>query len=121
MSDRAGQKHAGKQLFVELGGKKSRWRTLKNGLLQGSVLAPLLFNIYTNDQPKSVDTHCFIYADDLGMAAQDTDFKVVEDRLSNALEELTPYFEGNHLRVNLPTAKSGSQASTGGQLVRNCP
>ena len=37
--------------FVELGNKKSRWRRLKNGLPQGSVLATLLFNIYTNDRP----------------------------------------------------------------------
>ena len=40
--------------FVELGGKKSRWRRLKNGLPQGSVLALLLFNIYktTNQEVK---------------------------------------------------------------------
>ncbi|KAJ4931783.1 hypothetical protein JOQ06_011077, partial [Pogonophryne albipinna] len=89
-----------RHFFVELGGKKSRWRRLRNGLPQGSVLAPLLFNIYTNDQPKSVDTRRFIYADDLGIGAQATDFKTVEDRLSNALAELTPYYEENHLRAN---------------------
>ncbi|KAJ3581045.1 hypothetical protein NHX12_017113, partial [Muraenolepis orangiensis] len=89
-----------RHFFVDLGGKKSRWRRLRNGLPQGSVLAPLLFNIYTNDQPKSADTRRFIYADDLGIGAQATDFKVVEDRLSNTLAELTPYYEENHLRAN---------------------
>ena len=86
--------------YVELASKKSRWRRLKNGLPQGSVLAPLLFNIYTNDQPRSEDTRRFIYADDLGVAAQDSDFNTVEDRLTNALNELTPYYEENHLRAN---------------------
>ncbi|KAI4822744.1 hypothetical protein KUCAC02_008273 [Chaenocephalus aceratus] len=56
--------------------------------------------IYTNDQPKSVDTRRFIYADDLGIGAQAADLKTVEDRLSNALAELTPYYEENHLRAN---------------------
>ena len=86
--------------YVKLGSKKSRWRRQKNGLPHGSVLAPLLFNIYTNDQPRSEGIRRFIYADDLGLAAQDREFGIVEERLSNALDKLTPYYEENHLHAN---------------------
>ena len=46
--------------------KQSRLRRLKNGVLQRSVLAPLLFNIYTYDVPSMISRK-FAYADDLAL------------------------------------------------------
>ena len=46
--------------------KQSRLRRLKNGVPQGSVLAPLLFNIYTYDLPSMISRK-FAYADDLAL------------------------------------------------------
>ena len=86
--------------YVEMDGQKSRWRSQKNGLPQGSVLAPTLFNIYTNDQPEFDQIRRFIYADDLCLATQSTDFKVIERRLTEALKALTAYYRRNSLNAN---------------------
>ena len=73
-TDLIGNMLSNRRYFVELNGQKSRWRNQKNGLPQGSVLSPVLFNIYTNDQPIHKVTRSFIDADDLCIATQDASF-----------------------------------------------
>ena len=71
--------------LVATDGDEIRWRLLKNGLPKGSVLAPTLFNVYTNDQPEFKNIRIFIYADDLCLATQFTRF------FKAALKQLTDY------------------------------
>ena len=87
-TDLIGNMLPNRRYFVELNGQRSRWRNQKNCLPQGSVLSPVLFNIYTNDQPIHKDTRSFIYADDLCIATQDASFET-ESTLSAALATTT--------------------------------
>ncbi|KAI5747569.1 hypothetical protein M8J77_016091 [Diaphorina citri] len=89
-----------RRFFVTLNGKNSRWRLQKNGLAQGSVMAPTLYNIYTNDQPIPDKTRTFIYADDTAIVAQAETFAEVETTLTDALKTMTAYYKMNHLKPN---------------------
>ena len=89
-----------RRFYVELNNERSRWRIQKNGLPQGSVLSPTIFNIYTNDQSILDGTRSFIYADDLCVTAQYPTFQEVKQQIEEALGELTHYYRSNSLRAN---------------------
>ena len=70
--------------------KQSRLRYLKNGVPQGLVLAPLLFNIYTYDL-SSMISRKFAYADDLELLHFSGNWKDLEGTLSQGMSRLTAY------------------------------
>ena len=72
--------------------KQSRLRRLKNGVPQGSVLAPHLFNIYTYDLPFMISRK-FAYADDLALLHSFGNWKDFEGTLSQDMSTLSAYLQ----------------------------
>ena len=91
--------------------KQSRLRHLKNGVPQGSVLAPLLFNIYTYDL-RSMISRKFAYADNLALLHSSRNWKDLEGTLSQDMSTLSAYLRTWRLKLShtktVTNKKSGS-------------
>ena len=79
--------------------KQSRLRCLKNGVPQGSALAPLLFNTYTYDLP-FVISRKFAYADDLALLHSSGNWKDLEGTLSQEMSTLSAYLQTWRLKLS---------------------
>ena len=79
--------------------KQSRLRRLKNGVPQGLVLAPLLFNIYTYDLPSMISSK-FAYVDDLALLHSSRNWKDLEGTLSQDKITLSAHFQTWRLKLS---------------------
>ena len=68
---------------VFVNGSQSKECKVPSGVIQGSVLGPLLFNIFVSDLPNCVDSKLIMYADDSTLYRQinshDDELKLQED------------------------------------------
>lgn len=88
-----------RKIKVFLNETSSRYRILNNGLPQGSVLSPLLFNIYLSDLPV-IKSRKFIYADDIVLTFQSKSFESIEENLAFDLEKMNNFFRKWRLCLN---------------------
>jgi len=79
--------------------KRSRLRCLKNGVPQGSVLAPLLFSIYMSDLPTTVSRK-YAYADDLAIVHANGDWQAVEVVLTKNVTTIGEYLQTWKLKLS---------------------
>ena len=79
--------------------KQSRLRRLKNGVPQGLVLAPLLFNIEMYDLPSMISKK-FAYADDLALLHSSGNWKDLEGSLSQDMSTLSAYLQTWRLKLS---------------------
>ena len=79
--------------------KQNRLHCLKNGVSQGSVVAPLLFNIYTYDLPFMISRK-FAYADNLAFLHSSGNWKDLEGTLSQDMSTLSAYLQTWRLKLS---------------------
>ena len=87
---------------VVLNNIKSDIIELKQGVPQGTVLGPLLFNLYVNDLALAVDNNVKIvqYADDTFIFSSNENTDMGIHHLENNISKLLKYFSANFLKVN---------------------
>ena len=79
----------------------SPWTEIIHGVPQGSILGPLLFNIYLNDLFfASIDTSLCNFADDNTLHACDISLKVLIDKLESSATSVIDWFNYNYMKLN---------------------
>ena len=90
-----------RKLKVKIQDCLSSGRVISLGVLQGSILGPLIFSIFINDLPLHMK-HCNteMHADDTTIYVIDKNVESIEAKLSIDLKHLESWFNMNHLIVN---------------------
>jgi hypothetical protein len=90
--------------LVERENNCSRPSTITTGVVQGSVLGPLMFIVFFNDLKESVNNSG--YADDMVILYADKDAQNIEDALSEDMNLIRDYCYHNELLLNLKKGKT---------------
>ena len=81
-------------------GEQSRLRRLRNGVPQGSVLSPMLFNVYINDLPDTASKK-YGYADDLAIMLNRPTWQAMEDGLNEDMDTMVAYLRTWRLQLSV--------------------
>ena len=91
-----------RQQYVSFQNHESKKLTIKCGVPQGSILAPLLFIIYINDIVKSSSLLNFvIFADDINVCYSHANSVTLKRHLNCELLEISKWFKSNKLSLNV--------------------
>ena len=96
--------------FVQIGNKVSTMKPVLTGVPQGSIIGPLLFNIFINDIVKASQKFAFIlYADDTTLNSTldsfGNDYEEIQNSIVRELEKIFKWLDVNKLCLNVTKSK----------------
>ena len=104
----------------------SSWKEIESGVPQGSILGPLLFNIYINDLFYFLeDASIANYADDNTPYLTNKTLEILVNNLEKETNTLYDWFISNHFRPNddksklLVTTESQVSAKVGNEVIQS--
>ena len=112
----------GRQTFVEFRGKKSKYRKMRQGVPQGGVLSPLLFNLYMKNMPTPPESIKVItYADDTNILSSGTTIQPICERLNPYLNSLEDWFKSRNLQLSAPKSSATLFTTFSNEMSINLP
>ena len=80
----------------------SEWDNVRQGVLQGSVLGPLLFLLYINEMPETINdiSSPVLFADDTNIICTHQDIKVFNDEIEIVFQKINRWLQANLLILN---------------------
>jgi len=91
---------------VFINGELSEPHTVKLGVPQGSILGPLLFNVYINSLPNAVkETRLILYADDAVLFCYASTREELQIALEREFTEISNWYTDNRLALIVKKTK----------------
>lgn len=112
---------ANRMQFVELSGctgsSRSEILESQHGVPQGSILGPVLFLIYVNDLPESIQNKMIMFADDTNILFGAANYGELAADFRMSVADLSGWFCTNGLQLNLSKTQVIRFGSYGGEFT----
>jgi hypothetical protein len=94
--------------YVEINGTASGFADVTCGVLQGSILGPLLFLVYVHDMQTCISKECelLLYADDSVLVTSSKNIEQINNILSSQLKSVQDWLVKNKLSLHLGKTQS---------------
>ena len=90
---------------VNISSTMSDFKDVNIGIPQGSILGPLLFIIFVNSLPNSVNCKTIMYADDTTLICSSNDAATLQAELNGNLSNVASWLNENNLTLNIKKTK----------------
>uniref|UniRef100_A0A8D0CDV4 Reverse transcriptase domain-containing protein n=1 Tax=Salvator merianae TaxID=96440 RepID=A0A8D0CDV4_SALMN len=90
---------------VVINGCTSNWKKVSSGVPQGSVLGPVMFNIFINDLDEGVEGKLIKFADDTKLGGGVANTREERERIQKDLEKLEQWAATNRMVFNKEKCK----------------